>query len=124
MPVPAPEAFAGLYERLAPSAADLVDDRVRTEVLEAFKDVKAAAHPDAIAEIAGSDYVGRGLMAHALFLAWDDRREASFLLEGARDHMMKQLREEHTPTPQVYRLLEALTRLCGAWRAAGYGESA
>ena len=118
MATTAPEAFAALSRQLAPGDKDLVNDAIHASVFEAFKDVKAAAHPDLIAEIAGQDLVGRGLMAHALFLAWDDRREGEFLLGRTRDHMMAQLREEKTPHPHVYRLSEALTRFCDAWRTA------
>jgi hypothetical protein len=30
--------------------------------------------------------------------------------------MMAQLRDRQTPNPDVYRLMEALTRFCEAWR--------
>jgi hypothetical protein len=119
MPATAPEAFATLYHRLAPGEKDLVNDEIHAGVFEAFKDVKAAAHPDLIADIAGEDYVRRGLMAQALFLSWRDRQEGDFLLERVRDHMMEQLRDERTPLPSIYRLGEALTRFCDAWREVG-----
>ena len=118
MATTAPEAFAALSQQLAPGDKELINDDIHASVFEAFKDVRAAAHPDLIAAIAGQDLVGRGLMAHALFLAWDDRREGEFLLGRTRDHMMAQLREEKTPHPHVYRLSEALTRFCDAWRTA------
>jgi phosphoglycolate phosphatase-like HAD superfamily hydrolase len=113
-----PEAFARAYTRLAPAPDALVSDEVRAEILEAFRDVRTAAHPDRILEIGGADYRARGLLAHALFLAWDERGEAAFLLERVREHMMRQLRDERTPIPQVYALLEALSRLSAAWKVA------
>jgi len=116
MTVTAPDAFAALYTRLAPGEQDLVNDDIHATVFEAFKDVRTAAHPDLIAEIGGQDYVGRGLMAHALFLSWRDRREGEFLLERVREHMMGQLREDKTPLPHIYRLGEALTRFCESWK--------
>lgn len=122
MQATAQQAFAEVYERLAPGPSDLVNEGVHAEVFEAFRDVKAAVHPELVADISGRDYVGRGLMAHALFLAWNDRREGEFLLEQVRDHMMSQLRDEKTPLAHIYRLCEALTRFCDSWRAVDEQE--
>lgn len=116
MATTAPEAFAALSQQLAPGDKDLVNDAIHASVFEAFKDVKSAAHPDRIAEIVGRDFIARGLMAHALFLAWNDRREGEFLLERVREHMMTQLRDGKTPLPYVYQLGESLTRFCDAWK--------
>ncbi|MGD8726788.1 MAG: hypothetical protein PVH40_04035 [Gemmatimonadales bacterium] len=110
------EAFAAVHDRLAPGSEELVRGTVDASVLEAFKDVRAAAHPERIASIAAPDYPARGLLAHALFLGWTERREAAYLLEEARQHMMTQLRDQQTPNPHVYALMEALTRFCDAWR--------
>ncbi len=110
------EAFAELHERLGPGTKDLMSGDVDASLIEAFKDVRAAAHPDRIAAVSRSDHVGRGLLSHALFLDWRDRHEAEFLLDQVRQHMMGQLRDDATPHPDVYRLAEALTRLVTAWR--------
>lgn len=123
MPRKPVEAFADVYERAMPTPQDLVGREADAEVFEAFKDVKAAAHPERIAELAGAEYVGRGLLAHALFLTWRDRREAEFLLDAVRQHMMTQLRDRSTPHPNMYRLLEALTRFCDGWNRAANGAS-
>jgi hypothetical protein len=111
------KAFSALYERLAPDSKDLMGGDADSEIFEAFKDLREVAHPARIAAVEG-DYVGRGLMAHALFLSWREYKEAAFLLERARHHMMDQLRGGNTPQPDVYRLTEALTRFCDAWKPA------
>jgi hypothetical protein len=111
------KAFSALYEQLAPDSKDLMGGDADSEIFEAFKDLREVAHPARIAAMEG-DYVGRGLMAHALFLSWKEYREAAFLLERARHHMMDQLRGGNTPQPDVYRLTEALTRFCDAWKPA------
>ena len=116
MPTTHQDAFASLYNELAPGPKELMSGNIDAGVLEAFKDIKAAAHPERIQKVAAPDYLARGLLAHALFLGWEDRREAAFLLEQARQHMMNQLRDQQTPNPDVYRLMEALTRFCDAWR--------
>lgn len=116
MPASVPDAFAALYEQLAPSPADLVSGTAEASVFETFKDLKAAAHPERIVGLTGGDYLTRGLLAHALFLDWRGRREAQFLLDRTRQHMMTQLRDEETPHPDLFRLLEALTRFCEAWK--------
>ncbi len=113
----AQNAFSALYEQLAPDSKDLMGGDADSEIFEAFKDLREVAHPARIAAVEG-DYVGRGLMAHALFLSWKEYREAAFLLERARHHMMDQLRGGSTPQPDVYRLAEALTRFCDAWKPA------
>jgi hypothetical protein len=110
------EAFADAYARIGPDSSDLMRGDVDAAVLEAFKDVKAAAHPDRIVQMETPDFAGRGLLAHALFLDWRNRREAECLLDAARQHMMAQLRENRVPHPDVYRLAEALSRLCDAWK--------
>ena len=110
------DAFATLYDELAPGPQELVSGNVDAGVLEAFRDIKAAAHPERIRSVAAPDYHARGLLAHGLFLGWEERREAAFLLEQARQHMMNQLRDQQTPNPDVYRLMEAPTRFCDAWR--------
>jgi hypothetical protein len=122
MPVSAPDAFATLYEELAPSPADLVSGTAEASVFETFKEVRAAAHPERIAGLTGGDYFTRGVLAHALFLGWRERREAQFLLDRTRHHMMTQLRDEETPHPDLFRLLEALTRFCDAWKHAATDE--
>ena len=109
------QAFSALYEQLAPDSKDLMGSDADSEIFEAFKDLREVAHPAGIAALEG-DYIGRGLMAHALFLSWKEYKEAAFLLERARHHMMDQLRGGNTPQPDVYRLTEALTRLCDAWK--------
>lgn len=113
---PPAEAFASLYEQIGPDSRHLMSGSVDATVLEAFRDVKAAAHPDRIAQMETPDFAGRGLLAHALFLDWRNRREAEYLLDTARQHMMVQLRENRVPHPDVYRLAEALSRFCDAWR--------
>jgi hypothetical protein len=115
------EAFAEAYERIGPDSRDLMSGEVEAAVLEAYKDVKAAAHPDLIVRLDPPDFAGRGLLAHALFLDWRAQREAEFLLDAARQHMMSQLRENRVPHPHVYRLAEALTRFCDAWRQSQGG---
>ncbi|MDH3292425.1 MAG: hypothetical protein OEO20_15455 [Gemmatimonadota bacterium] len=110
------EAFAELHERLGPGPKDLMSGDVDASLIEAFKDVRTAAHPDRIAAVSRSDYIGRGMLAHALFLDWRDRHEVDFLLDQVRQHMMTQLRDDATPHPDVYRLAEALTRLATAWK--------
>jgi hypothetical protein len=116
-------AFSAVYERLAPDSKDLMGGDADSDVFAAFKNLREIAHPSRIAAI-DEDYVGRGLLAHALFLSWRGYREAAFLLERARHHMMEQLRGGSTPGPDVYRLSEALTRFCDAWkRNEGAGES-
>jgi hypothetical protein len=110
------DAFTEIYERLGPGPKDLMSGDVDASLIEAFKDVRAAAHPDRIAAVTRPDHVGRGLLAHALFLDWRDRHEAEFLLDQVRQHMMAQLRDDATPHPDVYRLAEALTRLATAWK--------
>ena len=65
-----------------------------------------------------STHLHTTLLAHALFLSWRGYNEAAFLLERARHHMMDQLRGGNTPQPDVYRLTEALTRFCDAWKQA------
>ncbi|NIN12389.1 MAG: hypothetical protein GTO61_13465 [Gemmatimonadales bacterium] len=123
MAATAQEAFTTLYERLAPSSKDLMGGDADSKVFEAFKDLRDVVHPDRIAALEG-DYVGRGLMAHGLFLGWRDHKEAGFLLEQTRHHMMDQLRSGQTPLPDVYRLAEALTQFCDAWRKVeGGGEA-
>lgn len=109
------KAFSSVYDRLAPDSKDLMGGEADSEVFAAFKDLREIAHPSRIAAL-DDDYVGRGLMAHALFLSWRGFREATFLLERSRHHMMEQLRSGSTPGPDVYRLSEALTRFCDAWR--------
>ncbi len=116
MPATAQDAFASLYGELAPGPQELVSRKVDAGVLEAFKDIRAAAHPDRIRSVSAPDYQARGLLAHALFLGWEERREAAYLLERTRQHMLDQLRDQQTPNPEVYRLMEALTRFCDAWR--------
>lgn len=111
------QAFKALYEQLAPDSKDLMGGDADSEIFEAFKDLREVAHPARIGALEG-DYVGRGLLAHALFLDWREYREAGFLLERARHHMMDQLRGGETPHPEVYRLTEALTRFCDAWKSA------
>jgi len=115
------EAFAEAYERIGPDSRDLMSGEVEAAVLEAYKDVKAAAHPDLIVQLDPPDFAGRGLLAHALFLDWRAQREADFLLDAARQHMMSQLRENRVPHPHVYRLAEALARFCDAWRQSQDG---
>jgi len=119
---PATEAFASVYEQIGPDSRHLMSGDVEASVLEAFKDVKAAAHPDRVARIEAPDFAGRGLLAHALFLDWRNRREAEYLLDAARQHMMTQLRENRVPHPDVYRLAEALTRFCDAWKHSAGAE--
>lgn len=116
------QAFKVVYDQLAPDSKDLLGGEADSEVFEAFKDLREIAHPSRIAAL-DDDYVGRGLMAHALFLGWREHGEAAFLLERARHHMMDQLRGGTTPRPDVYRLSEALTRFCDAWKRTG-GASA
>jgi len=116
MPTTPQDAFASLYEELAPGPQELVSRKVDAGVLEAFKDIRAAAHPERIRRVAAPDYHARALLAHALFLGWEERREAAFLLEHTRQHMLNQLRDQQTPNPDVYRLMEALTRFCDAWK--------
>lgn len=116
MPTTPEQAFASMYAELAPGPDSLMSGKVDAGVLEAFKDIRAAAHPERIRSIASPDFVARGLLAHALFLDWRDRREGAFLLEQARQHMMVQLRDQQTPNPDLYRLMEALTRFCAAWK--------
>ena len=111
------KAFSALYEQLAPDSKDLMGGDADSEIFEAFKHLREAAHPTRIAALE-EDYIGRGLMAHALFLSWKEHREAAFVLERARHHMMDQLRAGVTPQPDVYRLTEALTRFCDAWKRA------
>jgi hypothetical protein len=108
-----------VYERLGPGSSDLLGGEADAAVFEAFKAVRDAAHPDRIARMQPVDYVGRGLLAHALFLDWRERREAEFLLDAVRQQMLAQLREDRLPHPDVYRLGEALTRFCEAWRKSG-----
>jgi len=115
------EAFADAYARIGPDSRDLMSGDVAADVLEAYKDVKAAAHPDLIVEMDPPDHAGRGLLAHALFLDWRAQREAEFLLDATRQHMLSQLRENLVPHPSVYRLAEALTRFCDAWRQSQGG---
>lgn len=115
------DAFTEVHERLGPGPKDLMSGEVDAELIEAFKDVRTAAHPDRIAAVPRADHVGRGLLAHALFLDWRDRRDAEFLLDQVRQHMMAQLRDEETPHADVYRLAEALTRLVTAWKRADGG---
>ncbi len=122
MPASVPDAFAALYQQLAPSPADLVSGTAEAAVFETFKDVKAASHPERIANLTDADYFTRGLLAHALFLDWRGRREAEFLLERIRHHMMTQLRDEETPHADLFRLLEALTRFSDAWKHATTGD--
>ncbi|MDH3456114.1 MAG: hypothetical protein OER90_04665 [Gemmatimonadota bacterium] len=122
MPVSVPDAFAALYAQLAPTPADLVSGTAEASVFETFKDVKAAARPERIAGLTGDDYSTRGLLAHALFLDWRGRREAQFLLDRTRHHMMTQLRDEESPHPDLFRLLEALTRFCDAWKHTSTDE--
>jgi len=119
---PPAEAFASVYEQFGPDSRHLMSGDVDATVLEAFKDVRTAAHPDRIARIAGPDFAGRGLLAHALFLDWRNRREAEYVLDAARQHMMTQLRENRVPHPDVYRLAEALTRFCDAWKQSAGAE--
>ena len=117
------QAFSIAYEQLAPDSKDLLGGEADSEVFEAFKDLREIVHPSRITAL-DDDYVGRGLMAHALFLSWRGHREAAFVLERARHHMMDQLRSGSTPRPDVYRLSEALTRFCDAWkRTEGPGEA-
>ncbi len=116
------EAFVEQYSRSEPTPGDLMSGDTDAAVFEAFKEVKAAAHPHRIAELAGQDFMGRGMLAHALFLGWRDRSEAEFLLRRVRQHMLDQLRDAITPHPAVYRLSDALTRFCDAWKGAA-GES-
>ena len=116
MPTTHHDAFASLLDELAPGPQELVSGKVDAGILEAFKDIKSAAHPERIRNVAAPDYPARALLAHALFLGWEERREAAFLLEQTRQHMMSQLRDQQTPNPDVYCLMEALTRFCDAWR--------
>ena len=116
------QAFSAVYEQLGPNSKDLMGGDADSDVFAAFKDLRSIAHPSRIAAL-DDDYVGRGLMAHALFLSWREHREAAFLLERARHHMMEQLRSGSTPRPDVYRLSEALTRFCDAWKQTEAGES-
>ncbi len=116
------DAFVSAYETLGPGSSDLLGGEADAAVFEAFKAVRAAAHPDRIVRMQPVDYVGRGLLAHALFLDWRERREAEFLLDTVRQHMLAQLREDRLPHPDVYRLGEALTRFCEAWRNSGESE--
>jgi hypothetical protein len=118
----ATDAFTAAVGQLAPASGDLLGGEADAAVFEAFKAVRAAAHPDVILGMQPVDYVGRGLLAHALFLHWRERREAEFLLDGIRQHMLAQLRENRLPHPDVYRLGEALTRFCDAWRRSGGDE--
>ncbi len=116
------DAFADAVEQLAPASGDLLGGEADAAVFEAFKAVRSAAHPDVILRMQPVDYVGRGLLAHALFLDWRERREAEFLLDAIRQHMLAQLREDRLPHPDVYRLGEALTRFCDAWRKSSSAD--
>lgn len=121
MPRSPTDAFQDIFERLGPGTKELMSGDVDASLIEAFKDVRTAAHPDRIAAVPKTDHVGRGLLAHALFLDWRDRYEAEFLLDQVRQHMMAQLRDDATPNADVYRLAEALTRLVTSWRRAEGG---
>jgi hypothetical protein len=122
MPASPSEALATLYERLAPDPNDLVSGKADANVFETFKDLKTAAHPDRIGDLEGEDFFTRGLLAHALFLDWQGYREAKFLADRIRNHMVHQLRDEETPHHDLFRLLEALTRFCDAWKRVSKEE--
>ena len=117
----AADAFADAFTRLGPSTSDLMGAGVDAVVFETFKAVRDAAHPDRITHMDPPDFAGRGLLAHALFLAWRDFPEAEFLLDAVRQHMLAGLREDRVPHAAVYRLADALTHFCHAWKSSQTG---
>jgi hypothetical protein len=117
----AADAFAEAWTRLSPETSDLMGGSVDAVVFEAFKEVRAAAHPDRIVGMDPPDFMGRGLLAHALFLGWRDFAEAEFLLGAVRQHMLGDLRENRVPHGDVYRLAHALERFCHAWKSSQSG---
>ena len=116
----AADAFAEACTRLSPESSDLMGG-VDAVVFEAFKEVRSAAHPDRIMAMEPPDYMGRGLLAHALFLGWRDFAEAEFLLDAVRQHMLADLRDDRVPHADVYRLAHALDRFCHAWKSSQMG---